>query len=64
MTLFPDITIAVIVLVIVVAIVLVARMGILPKKSLPYIAAGLASLRNRVREEYSEKNRSSRPPGG
>ena len=44
MTLFPDITIAVIVLVIVVAIVLVARMGILPKKSLPYIAAGLAGV--------------------
>ncbi len=29
-----------------------------------YIAAGLASLRNRVREEYSEKNQSNRPPGG
>ena len=44
MSLFPDITIAVIVLVIVVAIVLVARMGILPKKSLPYLAAGLAGV--------------------
>jgi len=41
---FPDITIAVIVLIIVVAIVLVARMGILPKKSLPYLAAGLAGV--------------------
>src|SRR2546427_11735079 len=44
MTLFPDISTAVIVLIIVVAIVLVARMGILPKKSLPYPAAGLAGV--------------------
>jgi uncharacterized protein HemX len=42
MGLFPDITIAVVVLVIAVVILLVARMGILPKKSLPYIAAALA----------------------
>ena len=38
---FPDITIAVVLLVVAVLAVLISRMGVLPKKSLPFIIAGL-----------------------
>ena len=44
MGLFPDITIAVVLLVIAVVTVVISQMGILPKQSLPYIAAGLAGI--------------------
>jgi Skp family chaperone for outer membrane proteins len=38
---FPDLTIAVVLLVVAGVVLLVARMGVLPKKSLPFIIAGL-----------------------
>jgi Skp family chaperone for outer membrane proteins len=44
MGLFPNITIAVVLLVIAVVTVVISQMGILPKQSLPYIAAGLAGV--------------------
>jgi hypothetical protein len=44
MGLVPDITIAVVLLVIAVVVVAIAQMGILPKKTLPFIAAGLAGV--------------------
>lgn len=42
--LFPDIGIAVVLVAIALVVILIARMGILPKKSLPYVAAALAGV--------------------
>ena len=42
--LFPDIAIAGVLIVIAVVVVVISQMGILPKKSLPYIAAALAGI--------------------